>query len=72
MNKKELNTRINYVKPLVFDLGSVTVVYGGVCSTGNTEGGAITACTNGPGANDCPSIGNDAVGSCTPTGDGYL
>lgn len=71
MNEKEPEARIKYVKPRVFDLGSVTVVQGATCNPGGTADGTPGICQVGPGAttSDCRT-GNGATGGQCNVGNG--
>ncbi|GEM_PF-3262067 len=50
-----VSNKIDYVKPMVLDLGSVTVAYGSASCTDGTE--ATGVCNNGNGAGGCASNG---------------
>lgn len=66
-NKAYLDGRIEYVKPLILDLGSVAVAYGGVCETNGT-GNASAECYTGGVANACASVGTTASGNGCASG----
>ena len=68
MEKENLSTKIDYVKPVALDLGPVTVAYGGGCGLGNSPTGG-TDCTYGDSATTTCAGGLFAA-ACPTTGDG--